>query len=129
MAFNTMATLVEEIMKNAHRTSQTLSVSTEDVYLTAKQLESSVCSQEIHILEIADSANKVASTIHGFNYSMHEANKTALATAKSAILSKTKLAEMESKSHAVNIAAIAFDKSRREHAALFFGTNGVACTL
>ena len=42
---------------------------------------------------------------------------------------KAKLAELESKSHAVNIAAIAFDNARREHAALFYGTNGVVATI
>lgn len=95
IAFNTMATLVEEIMKNAHRTSKALSISTEEVYHTAKSLESSVCSQEANILEISDSANKVASTLHDFSNSMNEANKTAYMTSKAAISSKAKLTEME----------------------------------
>jgi hypothetical protein len=42
---------------------------------------------------------------------------------------KAKLADMQSKSHAVNTAAIAFDNARREHAELFRGVNGVASTI
>jgi hypothetical protein len=42
---------------------------------------------------------------------------------------KAKVAELQSSTHAVNIAAIAFDHARRERLNLFYGAKGVTATI